>query len=84
MVNPVQVRTNAVDAFVEKQQYLQYANIDCHKVLLTCGNTTLLIYSYYRNFPKQYLWISSTSVPARLFLKTGELASARRSLKTSI
>ena len=84
VVNPVMVRTNAVGALVEKQQYLQHTNIDRHKVLLTCGNTTLLIYSYYRNFAKQYLWIPSTSVPAgRLFLKAGELASARRSLKTS-
>ena len=28
VVNPVQVRTNAVGAFVEKQQYLQHVNID--------------------------------------------------------
>ena len=39
----LQVRTNVVGAFVEKQQYIQHANIDHNKDLLTCGNTNLLI-----------------------------------------
>ena len=72
VVDSAQARTT-VGTLVEKQQYLQHANIDRHEDPLAWWRR--------KSFHLlQYLCIPSTSVPAeRLFSKAGELVSARRS-----
>ena len=80
VVDSVQARTNTVGALVEKQQYLQYANIDRHEDPLAWWKHSSVHLPLLQELAKKYLCIPSTSVPAeRLFSKADELVSVRRS-----
>ena len=80
VVDSVQARTTTVGTLVEKPQYLQHANIDCHEDPLAWWKHKSFHVPLLQEFARKYLCIPSTSVPAeRIFFKAGELVSARRS-----
>jgi len=74
VVDPTHSRTGTVGALVEKQQYLQHSNIDCHEDPLVWWKQTLA------DATGTCLCIPATCVPAeRSFSKAGEVVSSRRS-----
>ena len=73
-------RTLGVDVTVEKQQYLQHKNIDCHEDPLHWWKQNSFHLPQLQDLAKKYLCIPGTSVPSeRLFSKAGEVVVARKS-----
>ena len=80
VVDSVQARTTTVGTLVEKQQYLQHANIDHHEDPLAWWKCKSFHLPLLQELARKYFCFPSMSVPAeRLFSKAGELFSVKRS-----